>query len=578
MIPAIKQMNIYPKLVIIFLLSIMPMYGVSWIMNNMGAASVEKEIVNSTVARAHFYLQSFTFEIDRLADLTRTLAADEDFRKISTTAPYMDDYERTETILRIQEKLSLLKNSSLFVKEARVFVPLLDRTIHTTYFGNALSREELDALKQPAMYPIIHYDDRLLLRMLHPFHTTNGSDPVLAIEVELSKAQIEKSLSQLNSQSGGILEIRGDAWAISTSSGMEARYEPDIGNGYDDERQRLTGSEKTTLDGQSYLVAYERSPALGIGIFMFVPEKLTFGPLNTYRNLFVLLSILSVVIIVMIASGLRRFIRTPLKTLIKTLRKVEKGDLDVSVHIDRRDEFSYLFEQFNSMIYRIRLLIKEVYEQKIRSQRAELKQLQAQINPHFLYNSFFILYQLIQRDEKQNGLTLVKYLRNYFQFITRNASDEVDLSEEFLHALSYLEIQKIRYGCSFAIEADALPERFAGLKVPRLILQPIIENAFQHGLEDKTGMKRLCLRLEAHADRLAIIVEDNGEQLADEKLAELQNRLTSDDAFAETTGLINIHRRLMIKFGGEAGLTLVRSEWSGLKAVMHLPYNGGPIL
>ena len=154
-------------------------------------------------------------------------------------------------------------------------------------------------------------------------------------------------------------------------------------------------------------------------------------------------------------------------------------------------------------------LIHKVYEQKILTQRAELKQLQSQINPHFLYNRFFNIYRLAKDEDCENIVLFSKYLGNYYQYITRNAASEVPLSAEYEHAVNYCSIQKFRFDGRLEIRLSPLPEAFRSLKVPRMIIQPILENAFEHGL-NQVPSPSLCLNIFQEDDALILSVENNG--------------------------------------------------------------------
>ena len=118
-------------------------------------------------------------------------------------------------------------------------------------------------------------------------------------------------------------------------------------------------------------------------------------------------------------------------------------------------------------------------------QRAELKQLQSQINPHFLFNSYFLLHRLIKSRNFERAVEISKNMGTYFQFITRNASDTVSLLREYEHAEIYADIQSLRFEGRIAVEVEPLPLCCQSIMVPRLIIQPSIENAFAHRLENK---------------------------------------------------------------------------------------------
>lgn len=258
----------------------------------------------------------------------------------------------------------------------------------------------------------------------------------------------------------------------------------------------------------------------------------------------------------------------PLMRLIHGFKRVQKLEL-VPVPIDRRrDEFGYLYQAFNDTVHSLKTLIEQNYEQQIRNQRSELKRLQSQINPHFLYNCFFVLCRLIKSEHKEKAYQFCLYIGEYFQFITRDDEDVIPLEMEVKHSRTYVEMQTICYG-------DRIRVRFhvetPPLQVPRLVLQPIIENAYKHGLGGMAGPGELWVHNEVRSDGITLCVEDNGNNLDDDRLEQLHARLThSADRIEETTGLINVHRRIQLHYGAEYGLEVSRSALGGLKVLIHL--------
>ena len=215
-------------------------------------------------------------------------------------------------------------------------------------------------------------------------------------------------------------------------------------------------------------------------------------------------------------------------------------------------------------------LIDQVYAQKILSQKAELKQLQSQINPHFLFNSLFILQRMVQNDEKENASRFAGYLGKYFRYVTRNAQDELPLEQEVEHARNYLEIQAVRFSNTKMVFGE-LPERFKALTVPRLILQPILENAFEHGLSQISDAPGVSVRFSDDPDGLRIDVEDNGSGGDDDALIMLNERLElASDAGQESTGLINVARRINLKFGPPSRLSVSRGNMGGWQVTLFL--------
>lgn len=212
-----------------------------------------------------------------------------------------------------------------------------------------------------------------------------------------------------------------------------------------------------------------------------------------------------------------------------SFEQVKRGNLDINIEHEIDDEFRFIYRNFNSMVKELKTLIDQSYKQKILVQRAEMKQLQSQINPHFLYNSFFILNTMARTEDYENIEKFTEQLGRYFQFITRSAADEVPLEKEVEHARVYTEIQAMRYSNRIKAYFEELPEEFWGIVVPRLILQPIIENAFEHGLGmvKKNGI--LTVSFEKLQNGLHIIIENNGEIIEDKEMEFLRNKLTLND-------------------------------------------------
>jgi two-component system sensor histidine kinase YesM len=161
-------------------------------------------------------------------------------------------------------------------------------------------------------------------------------------------------------------------------------------------------------------------------------------------------------------------------------------------------------------------------------------------------------------------------LGEYFQYITRDGAEEVPLEKEAHHARTYMEIQTIRFGHRINVHFGAIPVGVGDILVPRLILQPIIENAYNHSLEKKVKDGQLSVEMSLSPVELIIAIQDNGNDLTDEKIEQLQ-MILHDGAIQESTGMINVHRRLKIKYGEAGGLRLNRGIQGGLKVEIFIP-------
>jgi len=321
-----------------------------------------------------------------------------------------------------------------------------------------------------------------------------------------------------------------------------------------------------------YLAIYAKSDYLDMVLCKYIPENQVFASLKKYQIAFWVFTLIALIIITLFTFSTNRFINRPLSKLVNSFREVEGGNLEIRIGHNHNDEFGYLYKRFNAMVENLDVLIHQVYKQKILAQKAELKHLQSQINPHFLYNSFFSLHNMVVNGDYENVELFTRQLGTYFQFITRSAADVIPLEKEIAHARIYADIQSRRFRNRIKLEFEDLPEELKNIQVPRLIVQPLIENAFEHGLKNTVSDGLLRITFTSGDGRLLISVEDNGKEMSDAEIERLESCLEQENDENESTAIINIHRRIRIMFGEESGLKFSRGDLNGLKAEILIIY------
>jgi len=557
---------IYMKLILTFLAVLTPLFGLSLAMNEYGSSSVRTEITRSMQSKVHFYNKSLENEFSRIIRLMKEFTSYEDLDDLSHRSEIMGVFEKRTRIKDVQKELTFIKTSSHFIQSAEVHVTSIDRTISDVGY-DSIPRDRFDALNVVTnIYesPFIHWNDRLFISLPFPI-TANNLKPDFVVDVEIDKERLRQDFLEFTDSATGnvVWTDQERKWEISAEEG-----------GSLDMATRLTGVagvRSVAGQGKDYLVAYEKSGILDTTLMMYEDEKTLLGPLRLHRVWFWALSGLSLLLIVGVSFMVYRLIRQPLKTLMRGFRKIEQGDLNVSFEYRGRDEFKYLYGQFNAMTRNLQQLIDEAFAQKYRAQNAELRQLQSQINPHFLYNSLFILNRLAKKSRDQTQIDFTKYLSDYFHFMTRNSSDEVTLAEEVRHARNYVEIQTIRFAGHIETRFDPLPDEWASIRVPRLILQPIVENAYKYALEQHERGGKLRVAFEPIDGDAVIRIEDNGDRIGPQDVHRLRQKLNDFNISRETTGLVNLHRRLVYRFGPRYGIELSEGSEAGLSVSVRLP-------
>jgi two-component system sensor histidine kinase YesM len=573
---AIPNSSIFPKLVLTFIAVILPLFALSLVLNELAKKEVKSQISEVMRARLHYELKSLEQELDRIMNSQQQIVNDGDLLDLAGQTSIMSNYQRTDTINRLSDKLRSLKDLSPLIREVRVYIPSIERVVSTYgVMKDGKPIAEIKALATEEGFPIIQSQGRLFLNLVFPNSTTIATKALLFIhQIELSSEAINERLGQFSE--GGGAALISDRWMLAHNE-QNAWFDK-VQKVWVPDPSSVQSTATLSIEGKNYMVFYEKSMLLDLEIKTYIPEDILLGKLKNYRIWFWLLVACSLVMVLVFSYGIFLLIHRPLTALVRQFRSVEDGNFHIVQKQWRRDEFGYLFNRFERTVKRLKQLIDELYVQKIRLQQSELKQLQAQIMPHFLYNSFFILHQLIKSHDNDKAEQISKNLGSYFQYITRTGKEEVSLKTELDHVRSYIEIQNIRFSKRIVSSIDLLPERYERLQVPRLILQPIIENAYQHGLVDTVRGGMIQIGFNYSMNRITVRVEDNGAGMNEEKLLAYQANLRGfegDGIDKESTGMINVHRRLELKYGQSGGVELIHGNPNGLIVLLHIPIEGG---
>jgi two-component system sensor histidine kinase YesM len=563
--------SIFTRLIVTFLLIISPIYLVAFLIYNWGINSVKEELEGTMKSQVHFYASNLDTEIQRVNALLYNSLYDSNLTDLSNLITKMSDYDVYRSVNNLQQRLLVLQNSNIYVKNVTAHIPSADMIVSSNAGIGLLEPEALrffNSARTGSKSQLLFYRDEIYLRALLPLDVNYRLDKkVHLLTVTLSTERIRAALEQLETRegSGAALLLPDDRLIArgATESEFATRLKATVGTRLE---QSDSGSIMFNYEDNGYFAVYVRSAYLNTALVQYVPIEALTEKADRFKTLFVLFSIAAVLIVVLYMLSAFKFIQQPMLKLIRVLRQMEKGNLNVEITHRRTDEFGFLFQRFNGMMRNLNQLIDQVYKQQILTQQAELKQLQSQINPHFLYNTYFVLYNMAMSEDHDNVKLFTRQLGSYFKFITRNAAEDVPLHIESDHARTYCDIQSLRFYNRISVDYGDIPQSSRDKLVPRLILQPVIENAFEHGLSDMKGGGHLAIRFVEEDNGFKITVEDNGPNVSEKKVRELNEMLVLGSVDAtEMTAIVNIHRRLRLKFGEESGLRFRLGDNGGLK-------------
>lgn len=320
--------------------------------------------------------------------------------------------------------------------------------------------------------------------------------------------------------------------------------------------------------------------------------------IRVINSLIIALSLVVAVIATLVVSV--QFTR-PIKKLIARMNLVQAGKWSAGADArlaNSSDEFGVLARRFGTMVSTIEELINREYKLALANKTNQLKAMQAQINPHFLNNALQSIGTLALQSNAPRVYGLVAAMARMMRYSMNTEESVVPLSVELAHAKAYLELQKQRFGedldVQYDIDADAMD-----IPVPKMLLQPLIENYFKHGYEpraagaggeiasrsgqiDRPASDALRVRAKLETDHalLRVEVEDNGKGMGPDALAGLRARLAQanvEEGAGGQIGLANVGMRLRLYFGEEAGLTVDASARGGFKVALHMPLRGAPL-
>jgi two-component system sensor histidine kinase YesM len=336
-------------------------------------------------------------------------------------------------------------------------------------------------------------------------------------------------------------------------------------------RAKASGVLPPSRKERERLLVFDTSPRTGLVTVGVLSPEIVFANRRLIRWIILSGALASLLICLAMALLIARSISRPVRELVACMKRVEKGDLAARVDFRRGDELGVLGNSFNSMVERIKDLLDKVIEKQRRVRNSEIKALKAQINPHFLYNTLDSVNWLAQLNHVTEISVIVTELGQLLRNSISNGNDFSTVAESLETIQSYLRIQKIRYSDKFtaAIEVDPAIQQ---CQIPKLILQPLVENAIIHGLESKVGQGVLTVRGYQEGAELVFEISDNGVGISKKQLAALNREMENEgDQASSSIGIPNVNRRIKLYYGNEYGLTIRSRRGRGTQIILRLP-------
>ena len=326
--------------------------------------------------------------------------------------------------------------------------------------------------------------------------------------------------------------------------------------------------------GEKYLITRTDMKTTGWTLVSMVPYKSVMAETMAISGVMILAVAITLIVTLLLLNRILTGVVKPLKKLEKYMVQVNPDNMDQRMEILTDDEIGHLSMKFNQMMDRIRNLKEQVIEEQEDKRKYELQALQAQINPHFLYNTLDSIIWMAETNDS-NIVAMTEALAKLFRISLNKGNEEISLERELEHVKNYLIIQSMRYADKFTYEISAEPgvERCRTIK---LILQPIVENCIYHGIKKKRGTGKITIRAYRREQNLIIEVSDDGCGMPEEICRKiLSDEIESENISGSGIGVKNVNERIQLRFGKKYGLSYSSEEGVGTTVTYVLPYNEG---
>ena len=294
-----------------------------------------------------------------------------------------------------------------------------------------------------------------------------------------------------------------------------------------------------------------------------------------WDNIYVILSaMLLIVIVFMFLVGfilyrlLSNMVNIPVQKLTDRIERIEGGDFSRDTETEWNNELGDIGRTINDLSENVVSLMNQRIEDEKQKKDYEYQILQSQINPHFLYNTLDTIIWLIEAEKSEAAEKMVSDLSDFFRHTLSNGKDIVSLGDERKQVTSYLQIQQVRYKDILTYSID-IEDEVLGKMLPKLTLQPLVENALYHGIKEKRGGGSIKVKGARFGDEIIIKVSDDGAGISSERLAELRSAMNGEERVG--FGLVTVHERLRLFFGEEAGLEVESVIGEGTTITVHIP-------
>lgn len=512
-------------------------------------------------------MNSLIFESDTYADTSYLK------REISRVLFSNNDIETIEfTIPKLKKLYSINRKAALSDK----FLIVNNYTVdHYPWYKKAIEDKGFKYI-EPSFSNYKDYSSETKSNTLLNYHRiiirVNNKEPLAAVSLGVNYSIAKNILAEGYGRKGeyfGLFSKDKTPFYFSHHEILDFQIKTDFLSNIN--QSQHAGWFNIEVNDEKYLVIYNNSEKNNWTLIKIISIGLLNESAEKTRTLSFMLSTIFLFVFIILVVLISRTITRPLRRLSKQMDKVGGGNFDVMANISGNDEITRLSDKFNLMVSRIKELIDEEYKSKLNLKNAQLKALEAQINPHFLYNSLQVIStEALEIQAKKIG-KMVDSLASTLRYCFKEA-ESVPISREIKHIKSYLVIQRARFEERLRVQFT-IDEEITNIRIPKLSIQTLVENSIEHALEKTSKKVTIEILVIKEADKAVIKVKDNGPGIKKERLDKIMDDLIGIDWMKDndSIGLKNLFVRLKLMFNDEARIDILSEEGQGTEIIITLP-------
>jgi len=529
---------------------------------NLQLESEAESTLNGNFNKLSLYLN----DLKRMGDSIAVSPIVSDFLKNNNEDAYYPFFPRMDETI----------NSAHLIRPENVGITIVNEYGYVYYYGYSLNRNDDDFTSFDWLPDQSSYHEGTYVTAVHsrPYNHFVDDLPVFSFVRQLYSNDL-RSKGQL------IIDFKLDALnrLFTTDSSTKKSNDGLLQFYVQDQLGKLVYPNDSLHNGMpndlsKYQLVQQSDPSLGWTMSAYFLKKKWYEPVDKIRKTFLKITIMSSLICLLVSLLISTRFSKPIKQLRLLMKQVETGDFELQFKIQSKDEIGSLGIGFNHMVKKIKELITLVYREQNEKRRAEIAALQAQINPHFLYNTLETINSLARKSKEQQISKMIVLLGKLLRISISNFDEMVPISQELEYVKHYLAIHKLRLNkqIDYSIDVD---ERIYRLYTVKWIFQPIIENAIIHGLDRKSDGGSIHIVGWLEEDEVWFQIIDQGIGMPTERLIALQEALDNDyeqlSRNQRNIGLFNVQSRIKLHFGRTYGISIASVPYQGTTVTIKLP-------